>query len=180
MKTEATRAARLGRSMTLAISCTLGSVATVPAFAQELRIAADGRLHFLANLYADETVANLSQVCIQRFPETKSAWAQAQTDFHQKNRQALAELAQLQAKLTAALRAKLPAALDLDTLATIVYARMELLAVMGQLVAPMNDAEARKYCDDARALYANDPFEPDYMRRARTAAAAAVEDLSRR
>jgi hypothetical protein len=178
MSATSTRKLRFGRNMIVVICCALGLAGTVSASAQELRIAADGRLQGLADLYAADAVAIVSEICVQRFPETNQVWAQAATDFRLKNRDTLAELDRLQAKVIGALRAKLPATVELDTLATIVSARMEFAAFAFHMLALMNDAQAQPYCDSTRALYPNDPLEPDLLKRARTAAAAAVEDLS--
>jgi len=150
-----------------------------PVFAQDLRVPADGRLSDLSYLYAEEGVGVVADVCKRRFSQTQTDWDQALQKWHGNNRDSIGELNRLQATIGSALKANRPSVASVDTWAAIVNARFEWIGTVYQMLAPMSDAQAKKYCDDARVGFAHDPIAPDALSHAKTAASAAVEDLAR-
>ena len=169
--------ARKIRAIAIAGSATLAMTVATTAFAQDLRVPADGRLHGLSALYGADAVGIVADVCVQRFPETRSDWEHAVQLWHQENASALAELDRLQAELGRALRTTRPASVDVDTWAAIVNARFEWIGTVYQMLAPMGDAQAKPYCESARVGYARLPIDSDTMSQARTAVTGAVADL---
>lgn len=171
------RPVRKIRAIAIAAATTLAFMSATAAFAQDLRIPADGRLHGLSALYGADAVDIVADVCIARFPQTRSDWGQTVQLWKSNNVNALAELGRLQAELGTALRATRPASVDVDTWAAIVNARFEWIGTVYQMLAAMGDIQAKPYCEFARADYARQMIDSGTLSEAGTAVAAAVADL---
>ena len=169
--------ARKIRAIAIAGATTLALMGVTTTLAQDLRVPSDGRLHDLSALYGADAVDIVADVCIQRFPQTRSDWGQTVQVWKRNNVDALAALGRLQAELGTALRATRPASVDVDTWAAIVNARFEWIGTVYQMLAPMGDIQAKPYCESARADYARQMIDSDTMSQAETAVAAAVADL---
>lgn len=170
-------AARRTRGAAVVGGLLLWSACLSAAFAQELHVPSDERLHGLSALYASDAVGIVSDVCVQRFSQTRSDWEQTTIQWRHNNQDSIAELGQLQSAVGGALRAARPVSVDVDTWAAIVNARVEWVATVYQMLAPLDDIQAKPYCDAARLGFSHDLIAATDMAQARKAAAAAVEDL---
>jgi hypothetical protein len=160
-------------------ACALGWVAASVAWAQPLREPGEARLHDLESLYAEDAMSNVWNYCVQRDPTSAAAWNTVISRWHGANRAALAELRALDAQLVAAMRAHPAASADLDTWTAIVSARLRLAESELQLLAPLSDEDARRYCDQAQATFAGQTLAADDLAKARAATAAALTFLDR-
>jgi hypothetical protein len=162
------------------VCCSLLGATAGYVCAQELHVPNDDRLRQLSMVYQEDVPAYIASTCSQRFHDTQKDWDAAIGHFNGSNKVQLAELKGLQGQLVSALKAGHVGPLDVDTWAAVANARMELNATIGSMMAPLNDQEAQSYCDQTLKSYGQEVIDEASMNTARKAAAAAIEDLSKR
>lgn len=171
-------AARRMRAVAIAGCFALGTALSSSASAKDLRMLSDARLYGLPALYASDDAVNIvSDICGRRFTETQTDWAQSVDQWRRNNLDSLSELERLQNAVGDAVVARRVGLLDMPTWDAIVNTRQEWDATFYEMLAPMEDAEARRYCDAARVGSSHQKITPAEMTNARTAAAAAIEYL---
>jgi hypothetical protein len=130
----------------------------------------------LGSLFIEDIVNEETEVCTERFPETKTSWSTASNDWHQNHRDELLELRQTQRTLEAALK-KNPSSAYFN-LAQYTGFRFQgtMLVMYGLAIA--NDHKAGQLCEDLKTKYLDDGHTKEVVNQAKRAAAAALQLLS--
>ena len=162
------------------VCCSILGVTAGFVSAQELHVPNDVRLRQLPTVYQEDVPSYIASTCSQRFHDTQKDWDGAIGHFKGSNKVQLAELKGLQGQLVSALKAGHVGPLDVDTWAAVANVRMELNATIGTMMAPLNDQEAKSYCDQTLKSYGQEVIDEASMNAARKATAAAIEDLGKR
>ena len=160
------------------LACTAGLCASGASHAQAILVnPSDSRLYHLDPLYGDIAIADIWNFCTQRVPETAPAWNQTIGDWQSANSAAIHELHQLQEQIVLAMRAH-SGPIDLDAWNAILSARVAISADVMTMIAPMNDAQAKKYCEEFQASFAKDVISEADMKDARARAAGVLAYLN--
>ena len=171
-------AARRIHAVAIAGCLALGTALSSPAGAKDLQMLSDARLYGLTALYAsDDAVIIVSDICGRRFTETQADWAQSVDQWRGNNLDSLSELERLQSAVSDAVAARRDGLVDMPIWDVAVNTRRGWDASFYEILAPMDDAAAKGYCDAARFGIAHQKIGPAEMTNARTAATAAIEYL---
>lgn len=108
----------------------------------------------LSNLYVEGALDTAGHVCSRRFPEQAARWTESLTAWKTRHAALLAEVKDLDAQLSAAVKAT-PEALGLTREELLALRTQSVVWLLGAL-AEVQDPRAREICDGQRARADNE------------------------